>query len=257
MAGKEYQIVSQPGYTIDYTKANLIQLIRAGYGAYNEDAQGEELTPVQSYEYRNADKVYFALNENGSEVGSLSIGLKPNIENDPFWMALQALLHKTLDMNFVACEVYGIVVHPQVRREGIATRLLGRMIEDLNPQIIFGQTNVSEVVLLRSKIANAYDYRTFYGFCEVTPSLDYKRESDGIPILQASFIAQEAEPNESGIYYINTHILPPNIPYTENFPLEIQRAFEPVQEIQREVGKEQTAVTVLVSVQNRFFTPYE
>jgi len=252
MAGKEYQIVTQPGYTIDYAQHNLIQLIRDGYGVCNENEQGTLLTLVQSYEYRNADKVYFALNENGSEVGSLSIGLKPNIENDPFWMTLQALLHKTLDMNFVACEVFGIVVHPQVRREGIATRLLSRMVEDLNPQIIFGQTNVPEVVLLRSKVTKPFGYRTFYGFCEVTPHSDSKRESDGESFIQASLIAQEAVPNESGVYCID-YILSPNVPDTKNFPIEIQRAFEPVRNEQEAVGIERIAVTSLVSVKDRIF----
>lgn len=250
MAGNEYQIMSQPGYEVNYAKENLIQLLKVGYGLPNDIKQNELTTHIQ-FAYKNADKVYFALNKNNSEVGSLSIGLKPNIGNDPFWTTLQESLHRTLDINSIACEMYGIVVHPQVRREGIATRLLSEMIEDLNPHVIFGQTNVPEVVLLRSKIAKLYNYRTFYGFCETTPSLDYEKAYDGRPFTYASFIAQEVKPNESGIYYINTHILPPNIPYAENFPLEIQRAFEPVQEAQEEIGKEQTAVTSLVSVQDR------
>lgn len=247
----EYQIISQPGYTVDYTKDNLIQLIRNGYGVYNENVQETLLTPVQSYEYRNADKVYFALNKDESEVGSLSVKLKPNIDNDPFWQTLKSLLQKKIHANFLACEVYGIVVHPQVRREGIATRLLSRMIEDLDPQIIFGQTNVPEVVLLRAKAARQYGYRTFYGFCEVTPYPGYKSEHDGRPFVQASLIAQEAEPNKSGVYFISTHILPPNVPNTENFPPQLQRAFEPVQKIQKAVGKEQTAATVLFSVKDK------
>ena len=256
MAGKEYQIVSQPGYTIDYTKENLIQLLKDGYGFPN-DIKQEELTTHIQFAYNNADKVYFALNKDNSEIGSLSLGFRPNTGNDPFWQTLQELLRKTLDINFIACEMYGIVVHPQVRREGIASQLLSKMIEDLNPQIIFGQTNVPEVVLLRAKMAKLYDYRTFYGFCEVTPALDNRMQLDGRPFVQASFIAQEAEPNELGAYCISTHILPPNISDTENFPQEIQRAFEPVQKVQRAIGKEQTTVTSLVSVQNRFFTPYE
>lgn len=253
MAGKEYQIVSKPGYTVDYTKKNLIQLLKDGYGWLNDIRQEELITHIQ-YAYSSADKVYFALNKNNSEIGALSIGLKPNIENDPFWTSLQALLRKALDVSFIACEMYGIVVHPTVRREGVASRLLSEMIKDLNPQVIFGQTNIPEVAHLRSHVAKLYNYRTFYGFCEVTPFPDYKREQDGNPFIHASIIAQEAEPNESGIYYINTHILPPNIPSTENFPLGIQRAFEPVQNIQRAIGRKQTAVAPLVSVQNRFFT---
>ena len=251
MAGKEYQITSQPGYAVDYAKENLIQLLKVGYGLPN-DIKQKDLTAHIQFAYNNADKVYFVLNKNGSEIGSLSIGLKPNIENDPFWTTLQALLHETLDTNFTACEMYGIVVHPQVRRQNIATSLLSTMIEDLNPQVIFGQTNVPEVVLLRSKVAKLHNYRTFYGFSEITPFLDYEKASDGMPFVQASFIAQEAEPNESGIYYISTHILPPNIPDTKNFPLEIQRAFEPVQETQKAIGREQTAVAVLISIQDRF-----
>lgn len=256
MAGNEYQIMSQPGYEIDYTKENLIQLLKDGYALPN-DIKQKDLTAHIQFAYNNANKVYFALNKNNSEIGSLSIGLKPNIENDPFWTTLHALLYKTLDINFIACEMYGIVVHPTVRRQSIASRLLSAMIEDLNPQVIFGQTNVPEVVLLRSKVAKLYNYRTFYGFCEITSFPDDKRELDGNPFIQASFIAQEAEPNQSGIYGINTNILPPNVPNTKNFPLEIQRAFEPIKKIQEAIGREQTAVTTLVSVQNRFFTPYE
>lgn len=250
MAGNEYQITSQPGYEVDYIKENLIQLLKVGYGLPNDIKQKELTTHIQCA-YNNADKVYFAFNQNGSEVGSLSIGLKPNIENDPFWTTLQALLNETFDINFTACEMYGIVVHPKVRREGIATHLLSEMIEDINPQVIFGQTNVPEVVLLRSKVTKLYNYRTFYGFRETTLSLDYKKASDAKPFAYASFIAQEAKPNESGIYTISTHILPSSIPNTNNFPLRIQRAFEPVQEAQRAIGKEQTTVTSLVSVQDR------
>lgn len=256
MAGKEYQIVSKPGYEVDHTKENLIQLLKDGYGWLNNIKQ-EELTTHIQYAYSSPDKVYFALNKDGAEVGSLSVKFRPNTENDPFWQTLQLLLQKEVDANFLACEMYGIVVHPQVRREGIAGHLLSKMIEDLNPQIIFGQTNVPEAVILRAKIAKAYDYRTFYGFWEVTSSVGYKRQSDEMPFVQASFIAQEAEPNQSGIYYIGTYILPPNIPNTENFSLEIQRAFEPLQEIQGAVGKKQTAVTTLVSVQNKLLTSYE
>lgn len=257
MVRNEYQIVSQPGYAVDYTKVNLIQLIRDGYGVYNQNAQETLLTQVQSYEYRNADRVYFALNKNGLEVGSLSVKLRPSSRNDPFWQTLQSLLQKEASANSLACEAYGIVVHPQVRREGIATRLLSKMIEDLNPEIIFGQTNVPEVVLLRTKVAKLYNYRTFYGFCEITPNSTYEREHEGKPFVKASLVAEEAETNELGIYIISPNILSPNAPNTENFSLEIQRAFEPIQKTQRVIGKEQTAVTSLVSVQNRFFTLYE
>lgn len=254
MAKNEYQIVSQPGHTVDYRKDSLIQLIREGYGAYSKDTEQPILTQVQSYEYRKADKVYFTLNKEGFEMGSLSVSLRPNAENDPFWKSLQTLLPREPEVAFLACEIYGIVVHPQVRREGIATLLLVRMIEDLSPQIIFGQTNVPQVVLLRAKTTKQYDYRTFYGFCEVTPFLDYKRESDGRPFIEASFIAQEAESNEEGVYRISTHVLPPNISIIENFPLEIQRAFEPVQKAQKAIGRKQTAVTTLVSIRDRFFS---
>lgn len=250
MAGKEYQIVSQPGYAIDYAQHNLTQLIRVGYGAFNEDPQGVQLTQVQSYEYRNADKVYFALNKNESEVGSLSIKIRPNIENDLFWQTLQSLFQQDVDTNFLACEVYGIVVHPQVRREGIATRLLSRMIEDLSPQIIFGQTNVPEVVLLRSKVTKPVGYRTFYGFCEVTPHSESKRESDGESFIQASLIAEEAVPNEQGVYCID-YILSSNVPDTKNFPVEIQKAFKPVRKEQEAIGIKRIAVTTLVSVKDR------
>lgn len=253
MAGKEYQIVSQPGYTVDYTKKNLIQLVRDGYGVNHANVQETLLTQVQSYEYRNADKVYFALNKNESEIGSLSVKIRTNIEHDPFWQALQSVLQQDVDKNFLACEIYGIVVHPQARREGVATRLLSKMIEDRNPQIIFGQTNVPKVVLLRTKVTNLYGYRTFYGFCEVTPDVGYKREHDGKPFIQASLISQEAEPSQEGVYFISTHIVPPNIPNTKNFPLEIQRALDPVRNAQKAMGREQTAVTTLVSVQDRIF----
>jgi GNAT superfamily N-acetyltransferase len=250
MAGREYKIMSQPGYEVDYTKANLIQLLKDGYGLPN-DIKQEELTAHIQFAYNNASKVYFALDKNGSEMGSLSVRCRPNTENDPFWQTLQLLLQKEIDMNFLACEMYGIVVHPTVRREGVASRLLSEMIEDLNPHVIFGQTNVPEVVLLRSQVAKLHSYRTFYGFCEITPSLDYEKVSDGRPFVHASLISQEAEPIEHGIYTISTHILPSNIPNTDDFPLQIQKAFEPVQKAQRAIGGGQTTVTSLVSVQDR------
>lgn len=249
MARNEYEIVTYPGYSIDYTRSNLIELVRDGYGFY-KDSEQEVLTAQVRYEYGNADKVYFAFNKDGHEVGSLSVGLWPNTGNDLFWQALQSLLQKEVDANFLACDMHGVVVHPQVRREGIASQLLSKMIEDINPQIIFGQTNVPGAVVLRTKVARSYSYRTFFGFCEVTPDVEYKKESDGHPFVKASFIAQEAKPNESGVYVISTHVLPPNVPNTDNFSLEIQRAFEPIQKIQRAMGGEQTAATVLVSVKD-------
>ena len=170
MVRSEYQIVTHPRCVIDYSQGNLTELIRDGYGFYGQEALIDQVR----YEYGNADKVYFALNKNGSEIGSLSIGLRPNKENDPFWTTLQTQVHKSLDMNVLACYIYGIVVRPEVRREGIASRLLSRMIEDLSPQIIFGQTKVPEAVFLRAKVARLYGYRTFFGFREVTPNFDYK-----------------------------------------------------------------------------------
>lgn len=84
----------------------------------------------------------------------------------------------------------------------------------------------------------------------MTLDFGYESESDGKPFIQASFIAQEAQPNESGIYYIQTDILPPTVVNTENFPTEVQRAFLPVQSLQRTIGKQQTVTTSLVSVKD-------
>lgn len=253
MVRNEYQIVSQPGSAVDYTKEKLIQLIREGYGIYNKDAQETLLTSEESYEYRNADRVYFVLDKNEAEVGSLSVKIRPNINNDPFWQTLQSLLRQGIDSNLLACEIYGIIVHPQVRREGVASHLLSRMIEDLNPLVILGQTNVPEVVFLRTKATQFYGYRTFYGFFEVNPSPDSQRSFNGKPFIQASFIAQQAKPNEQGVYWIDPHILPPNVPDTKNFPLEIQKVFEPLIKEQQAIGSARTAVTTLVSIKDIVF----
>lgn len=149
MERDKYQIIELPGYSVNYSKDNLIQLLRNGYGFFKDNERNISIAQAQ-YEYGNADKVYFALNKNGSEIGSLSIGLRLNKEDDPFWIALSTQ-REVYDKNFLACYIYGIVVHPEFRREGIASALLSKMIEDLNPQIIFGQTNVQKLFFLELK----------------------------------------------------------------------------------------------------------
>lgn len=248
MARSEHHIVYQPGSTVDYGNRNLLRLIQDGYGFSHEH---ETLATQVAYEYGNADTVYFALDNDSKEIGSLSIGLRPSNTHDAFWVGIQPLLHNISDRNhLLACYLYGVVVSPSLRRLRIATNLLGRMIEDLNPEVIFGQTNVPEVVRLRANVAKDYGYRTFYGLHEVTPHTDFARESDGRPFAQASYTAHDVKPYESGAYAINTDVLLPYIPKTDTFPWEIQRAFKPIQVAQYAIGNNHSAVSVLVSVKD-------
>lgn len=175
MLGKEISIDSCHGSAVDYSKDSLIELVALGY-EFNLEKSG--LIFQSQIEYQPADIVYFA-KSNGNEVGSLSLKIRPNSGNDQFWNNLQTTMLDLTDPSLLACYIHGIVVHPKYRREGIARRLLEKMIEEYSPEVILGQTKSPTAVLVRSKILNQYGYRTFYGFSEVTPESDAKKEYEG------------------------------------------------------------------------------
>lgn len=245
MPKKEVFIRKSSGSAIDYNQGHLINLISTGYG-FSGDR--ETLVIQVQREYGNADFVYFAVQDR-IEQGSLSMGLRLNREYDPFWKTL-GLLGRSFRQDAIACYIYGIVVHPSARREGVGSKLFTAVVGEFNPDIVFGQTNRPEVVSLRAKAFKEYGYRTFYGFCEVTPNFGFETEHEGRDFIYASFAAEGVEISPSGIYCVGEELLSSYFPKTDGFPQEIQRAFKPVQETQLSLGRQNTAVSALVSVKS-------
>lgn len=242
MLGKE-SIVRLPVDAVCYEKDSLLELVGSGYGFRGER---EVLVAQVQREYANADLVYFAV-QDGAEEASLSVGLRPSMEYDPFWKTL-GLLGRSFHQDDVACYIYGIVTHPKLRRGGIANSLMGKMIEDLEPIVVFGQTNRPEAVSLRTNVLKKQGYRTFFGFCEVTPDSDYTREYEGTPFVEASFAAEGARSDPFGVYFASTETLPAYLSETDGLSPEIQKAFKPIQEAQQAAEEGQEACSTLVSI---------
>lgn len=248
MQRKEALVVSSDGYKVDYRQENLLNLVTFGYGFIGDDTK-EKLILQSELEYSYADIVYFAKIE-GTEIGSLSVNIRPNNRNDQFWNNIQTTLLDLTEPTLLACYIHGIVVYPSMRVRGIASQLLEKMVEDFNPVVILGQTKTPEAVLTRSKVLDKYGYRTFYGLCEVTPGTDYEKEYEGSDFIKAAFASEEEKPSNTGIYFVNPNILLPYFPKTDEFPPEIQRAFKPIQQAQQTVGQDLTATTVLISIKS-------
>ena len=121
------------------------------------------------------------------------------------------------------------------------------MIKDFDPLVILGQTKTPEAVLARSKTLAPYGYRTFYGYCEVTPNFGYASEFEGIDFIKAALITENGDLTENAVFLVNPDIILPYYPTTEGLSIQIQRAFRPVQELQLVTRTMQTAVTTLVS----------
>lgn len=240
------------GQDVDISNPNLIELITKGYKFDEALLNDEFIRWLGEVEYRYAHVVYFA-KVNNSEIASLSIITRPNNPTDPFWTDLQTRRPRVIDPNLLAIYIQGIVVHPSMANKGIASQLLETMVDYYQPEIIFGQTKTPEAIYVRTKVLTEKGYRSFYGFSEVTLGDSVKGNFDGRDFIQAAFAAVGVTPTENGVYVVEPYVLPSYFPVTDNFPLEIQRAFAPIQNIQQSLGPQKTAATVLVSIKSSVF----
>lgn len=241
------------GKDVDITNPNLIKLISEGY-KFNTSILNENFISWRlKVEYHFAEIVYVVKSDN-FEVASLSVNTRPNTLTDPFWKDLQTRRPNISDPDLLAIYMQGIVVHPSYQNHGIASQLLRAMVDYYNPSVILGQTKTPEAVGTRSKVLAELAYRSFYGFSEVTPGCDYKKEGEGLDFIRAAFasehFASRQTLSERGIYFVDPDILPSYMPDTMYVAPEIKRAFAPVIEAQDAVGHLKTAASVLVSVKD-------
>lgn len=252
MSHKELQVQVTYGRDVDITNPSLVELITKGY-KFDPPVLTENFINWRGeVEYHSAGIVYFAKLDN-SEVASLSLDTRPNTPTDEFWVDLQARRPITPNQNLLAICMKGIVVHPSYRNMGIAKQLLRTMTNFYHPSVVLGQTKTHEAVAVRSKVLVEMGYRSFYGFCEVTPGCDYSKEGDGLDFIQAALVAQHFTSGQTvsdrGIYFVGPDILPSYVPDVRHSTPEIQRAFAPIVEAQNAVGVSKTAASVLVSVE--------
>lgn len=252
--GKERWLVQvRHGRDVDISNPNLVELITTGYALDPSILHEDFIHRRREVEYHCAEIVYLAKLDN-IEIASLSVNTRPNTPTDPFWNALQARRPTAPDPDLLAIYMQGIVVRPSYRNKGIASKLLRIMVNYYHPFVVLGQTKSKEAVAVRSKLLAEAGYRSFYGFCEVTPGCDYTKESEGLDFILAAFASEHFASGQvisnRGIYFVNPDILPSYIPDTTHADQEIQRAFAPVIEAQKSVGFLKTAASVLVSIKD-------
>lgn len=246
MVHSERSISVSYGLDIDIANPNLRKLITEGY-KYDEHLLNEEFIRRRlELEYHYAHIAYFAKIDN-AEVASLSIIVRPNDPKDPFWNDLQSRQSQVLNPNLLAIYMQGIVVHPSVANNGIASQLLRTMVEYYRPAVILGQTKTPEAVHVRSKVLTELGYRSFYGFHEITFG-NNKEDHHDQNFIHAAFVSESVTPTELGVYFVEPHVLPSYFPITDKFSSEIQRAFLPIQQAQKSIGEDKVAASVLVSV---------
>jgi len=252
MSKKEHSVRVCYGQNVDITNQNLVELITGGYKFDASLLNKDFINWRGKVEYHFAEIVYFATLDT-IEIASLSVNTRPNTLKDPFWKNLRVKRPNIRDPDLLAIYMQGIVVHPLHRKNGIASQLLRGMVQHYDPVVVLGQTKTPEAVAARSKTLAELGYRSFYGFIEVTPGCDYRKESEGLDFIQASFASEHFASgpiSDRGIYFVDPDIMPSYVPDTTHAAPEIQRAFVPVVEAQELVGHLKTASSVLVSVKN-------
>lgn len=251
MNPKETSVQVLYGQEVDITNPNLVELIKEGY-KFDTSILSEDFIGWRGkVEYHFAEIVYLATVQN-REVGSLSINTRPNTLEDSFWRALRERRPALSNPNLLAIYMQGVIIHPLFQHHGIASYLLRTMVDYYNPSIILGQTKTPEAVGVRAKVLAGLGFRSFYGYCEVTPECDFSKESDGLDFINAAFAAEQftfgQTTSDRGVYFVDPDILPSYMPDTNDLSLEIQRSFRPIIEAQESIGRLETAASVLVSI---------
>lgn len=254
--GKETCLVQvRYGRDVDITNPNLVALITEGY-SFDVPLNEDFINRREEVEYHFAEIVYLATLDN-IEIASLSVNTRSNTLMDPFWNELRTRRPITPDSSLLAIYMQGVVTHPSYRNKGIASHLLKVMADYYRPSVILGQTKTPDAVAVRSRALAKMGYRSFYGFCEVTPECDNSKENEWLDFIHAAFASEHFASgqviSDRGIYFVNPDILPSYVPETTRVAPEIRRAFVPVVEAQKAVGLSKSAASVLVSVNMKGF----
>jgi len=237
------------GTQIDIRNPHIMELMTDGYG-FDTDKLSDDFGYWRARkEYHLAQVVYIVKN-NSVEIATLGVNPRSNTTDDPFWKELQLRRPDLSDPHFLACYIQGIVVHRTLRKKGIGSDLLRTMIDYYQPQVIFGQTKTPQAVAIRSNVLREFNYRSFYGFYEVTPGNQPLEDEKGYDFVYAAFVSEEKMPSETGVYLVDPNILPSYLPDVTPFSPQIQRAFVPVIEAQEKIGSLKSVATVLVSVKD-------
>lgn len=241
----------------------LAQLILSGYNL-REGGRSDEALQAVKYEWDHADSRtdVFLAKEEERYIGSLTLISWHDRPDDKrgglFFPKLReldpAMAGRMTSVNPLVCDVAGVVVHPDYRGQGVASKLLDVAINQLSPAIIEGQTKTVGAVMARSKL-DRLGYRTFYGGVEVTASHPNPNSQEHLLLHQAMRFAREVDQTHpEGLVHLYEGGIAPTIPNTGKYPPIIQTAFEPVIRTQQRVGLDgKTVMAFLLSVKQELF----
>ncbi|MBI2601356.1 hypothetical protein HYW42_05405 [Candidatus Daviesbacteria bacterium] len=249
----------------DLYRLGLVELVTLGYGY---SGTKEELLEQAEFEYGGDDTRcinYFATS-NHQIVGSLCVVRwfpEEPVRGRYFWqklqdqnpkMAAQVLKDKAYPLCFA-----GLVTHPLYWRRGIARFLINTVVEEWQPFGVLGQSKSPALVAARSDTLAELDYRTFFGFQEVTPFSTHCGGTNLRDVLQAYTEGRKAVENvfgedmsESGLKHEDPLRLTPEIPSLKGFPEKIVDAFADLVNEQKNRGSERTVVKVLTSIRSKY-----
>lgn len=148
-------------------------------------------------------------------------------------------------------EIGGIVVAPNVQKNGIAGKMLRRATEDFNPDITVGQTKTpAAVAALRRSLP---DSQTSYGRFNVTKNLPPIITSERESVAKAFMDTRGYRYDIDLTFFYNT-TLSSAIPDTSNFPQNIIAAFDPV--ITRQLlVPDKTIEAPVIAIRRRLLQP--
>jgi GNAT superfamily N-acetyltransferase len=210
-------------------------LILSGYD-FTEAALKEPTTATLEFSMPDERGTVYVAQHEGRAVGSLSVVIWTPEANEgrSFWSRLQELdpTHgqRAAEINPLAVNVWGMVVHPDMRKQGIGRQLYQRMVDDLNPSVIVGKTRTPGAVAARSRLSA---YRTFYGTYETTDETSAGLTRVHVPVVQAYHKALDRVADRQTLTFtVENSDLVPTPPQLAGYPEHIRRAFVPVREAQ-------------------------
>ncbi|GEM_PF-6848558 len=236
--------------------SSLRDLQLAGY-ALSPEALDNPIEAA-SFDFNHPDEraQVFVAKDGQRTIGSLTFIYWKDDAGDkrggPFWAKLTELAPRAAararSLNPLACDVGGIVVHPNFRGQGIGLTLLSRAVHDINPSIIVGNTKTAGAVTTRRKLPG---FRTFYCNSEITPGHEqgFTRNHEHIltAYLHDKYTEGLARPGH--VFTYDGDMLP-DLPNLSRYPEIIRTAFSPLVAEQNRVGERVTIMGPLLSIRN-------
>jgi GNAT superfamily N-acetyltransferase len=239
-------------------RKSALQLILEGYGLPLEE--GTDPDEQLAIEYEHADGAFLAISEKGEVLGSLSLLdlNQPDERFEPFWSSLgksSPELRKALMSAGPFFSVRGIVVLQEARNQGVAKKLIKAAEADFSPSGFIGETKTKGAVNLRRNHLPT-TFNTFYHNSQVTPSNPEPNTVKHLPIRDAYWSVLPNVVGEyflgidesTGIGYVSTEYLNPDVPDVHEEEGILFQAFKPVIDAQIKAGTEKTAVSPLISI---------